>query len=987
MTKMHMNNSKEKNNDTGDTYSKCLLAENTIRKIMPLAGTWSCRLDPHYGGLRDNWQNTEIKGCMVTLPGTTQTNGIGPAYAVELISDLTPATEYIGPAWYQHEVELTEADCKRHVELFLERCGWLSAAWLNGIPLGQQDSLVSPHVYDLGGAVMPGSNRLTIMIDNSNRKTEAAVSRSDGSQAEDLVLELDSHKRFNCGGHHAVFGGPCWNGITGRMEIIISEQKRIVDLQVYPDVARGKARVAVTVASDSDTACPASLTFEIQELRTGTVAASMTSDIMCVPGRSALDHVLAFDGAVRLWDEFTPELYRLSVTLRTLQGEDTCATEFGMRHISQVGTCLAINGRPAFLRGALECFVHPLTGYAPTDLDTWLQIFGMNKAHGLNHVRFHTCCPPEAAFAAADRLGIILNIELPGCSGSEPDDSATLNYLQDEALRILRRFGNHPSFCMLTMGNELLCGEEGETKAQEVLVKRVAKCREVDSRHWYCCTAHAHTEGRTDDYYVSAWPKGATVQNDGEPITGIRWSGFDVVDSSRFNTRPPETASDYRAGIAGINKPVITHEVGQWAVYPDIREAGRYTGVFKAFNLETIKSFMEVKGTLPLADEFVDASGKLSLLLYKEEIESALRTPGLAGFQLLGFHDHPPQGTSTIGIVTALRESKGIVTASEFQQFCSETVPLARLTQRTFLGAETLSADIEVAHFGREALGDAEFKWHLRTASGEEIAGGPLGRAAIPSGALTRLGRIEVPLFKAPAPAKAVLTVFAAGTRIKNTWDIWIYPETGDREETRVKWRRGWSPEVAAEVAAGAVVILELPQAQIPGATRGCLTSVFWNPIMKRNQKSFTLGVLCDPRHPALADFPTEAHSNWQWWDVLRPSRVLDLDGMAPRPTPIVRMIDSFIYNRCLCLLFEAKMGKGRLIVTSLDLSSALHTRHAARQLRKSLEAYVSSNAFNPAVELRAKDMDDLVAYHQEPLVKETREAIKARLERPISGN
>ena len=114
-------------------------------------------------------------------------------------------------------------------------------------------------------------------------------------------------------------------------------------------------------------------------------------------------------------------------------------------------------------------------------------------------------------------------------------------------------------------------------------------------------------------------------------------------------------------------------------------------------------------------------------------------------------------------------------------------------------------------------------------------------------------------------------------------------------------------------------------------------------------------------------EFTPEFHSNWQWWDVLRPFRVLNLDGLQPRPNPIVRMVDAFIFNRCLGVLFEARLGQGRLLVTSLDLSSDLMTRNAARQLRQSLESYVRSAAFQPTVELRSQDVDQLIAAHQQP--------------------
>jgi len=954
--------------------------QSATTRSISLSGPWSCRLDPGHRGLSEGWLRTAVKQHTVTLPGTTQTNGIGPVFPKKLISELTPLTSYTGPAWFWRDIELSADDCSKVVELCLERCCWQTFAWLNGEALGTHDSLVAPHVYDMSSAARPGLNRLTIMVDNSNLKAKDPASAADGLQSEDLVLAIDQRKRLNCGGHHTVFGGFSWNGITGIMELLIRPQVRITGLQVYPIVGQKKIRLALTCTSNLKTPVSATVSFMVRSIHTKTPEIRTTVHLECGPGPHLSTHEITMGADMLLWDEFTPELYQLTATLETPQGVDHHTTEFGMRCLSQKGTQLAINDRPTFLRGALECFVHPITGYPPTDLDYWLKLFGVNKAHGLNHVRFHTCCPPEAAFSAADRLGLILNIELPGCSGSEPNDAATLEYLEQEALRILDTFGNHPSFCMLTMGNELLSNGE-DAASQVILMKRVARCKAHDSRHFYCCTAQAHTEGRDDDYYVSAWPKGATWNNSGEPMTGIRWSGFDVVDSSRFNTRAPETSSDYRQGIAGIDKPVITHEVGQWAVYPDIKEAPKFSGVCKAFNLDIIREFMKLKGTLALADDFVKASAQLSLLLYKEEIESAMRTPGLAGFQLLGLHDHPPQGTSTIGIVTALRESKGIVTPAQFRQFCSEIVPLARLARRTFTSSEILSADIDIAHWGSADLSGAAFSWRLQAEPGKRNLEGVLPAKNISSGQLTRAGTITVNLSSFSAPAKIRLEVFLKGTEIANSWDCWVYPELSVEEKPVSRWAHAWSPQLASAVEAGDTVILELSKEHIPHATRGCFTTLFWNPIMKRNQKAFTMGVLCDPKHPALAGFPTEYHSNWQWWDILRPSRVLDLDGMQPRPESIIRMIDSFIGNRCLSVMFEARLGKGRLLVTSLDLSSDLSTRHAARQLRRSIQNYVASDMFKPSFVITASDVNRLIAVHQQKPEKETRDQIIERFD------
>jgi hypothetical protein len=958
-------------------------AENSSSCSRPLAGTWSCRLDPGHRGLLEGWQKTASGQHKVTLPGTTHTNGVGPSFTRKFISGLTPVTNHVGPAWYWRDVELSESDCSKFVELSLERCCWESFVWLNGQALGTRDSLVSPHVYDLSPAMKPGTNRLVIMIDNSNLKNKTANAGTKMAEAEELVMLENAEKRLKCGGHHTLFLGYTWNGITGRMDLLIRPRLRISAPRVVPDVRRKKISVSCTTINDFDQPVAARLTVSAGGLQAQVLDLSNTVELAEIqPGRQNVTIEMDMGADMRLWSEHTPELYRLEVSLVSTHGVDRQETEFGMREISQAGNQLAINGRPTFLRGALENFIHPLTGYPPTDMASWMEIFGVNKAHGLNHVRFHSCCPPEAAFAAADRLGMILNVELPGCSGGEPDEAETTDYLQAEAFRILDTFGNHPSFCMLTMGNEVLTDEKDQ-REQMLLMARVARCKAHDPRHLYCCTAHAYTRGRDDGFYLTAWPNGATAQDrhQGEPLRGFRWNGRDVVDDSRFNTRAPETTTDYRRGIAGIDRPVFTHEVGMWAVYPDVSEIPKYTGVLKPFNLEIIRNSMEAKGTIHLAAKFVQASGQLSLLLYKEEIESALRTPGLSGFQLLGLHDHPPQGTSTVGMITALRESKGIVTPDQFRQFCGETIPLARLRKRTFTTDETFEADVDVAHYGPADLPAARFAWRLLSAEGDVRAKGEFARKRLSTGGLTRLGSISVALSRFAAPEKVRLEVSQQAGGNTNSWDCWVYPAPAINQPKDVLWADSWSAELASRVEAGQTAILELGRGQIPHARRGCFTSLLWNPIMKRHHRSQTMGILCEPEHPALSGFPTEAHTNWQWWDVIHPSLVLDLDGMSPRPEPIVRMIDSFIGNHCLSLLFEVKLGMGRLIVTSLDLSNDLVTRHAARQLRCSIQNYVASGLFKPKVMVTAEDIDKLIAAHQQKPVVETRDQVIARFD------
>jgi hypothetical protein len=352
---------------------------------------------------------------------------------------------------------------------------------------------------------------------------------------------------------------------------------------------------------------------------------------------------------------------------------------------------------------------------------------------------------------------------------------------------------------------------------------------------------------------------------------------------------------------------------------------------------------------LDQAEDFLMASGKLQAMLYKQEIESALRTPGFGGFQLLDIHDFPGQGTALVGILDAFWDSKGYIEPQEHRRYCSETVPLLRMGKRTWTTAETFSADIEIAHFGPAPLRDAVAAWSVKYTDGRKIASGEIPSLTVPLGNGIRLGNIEVPLANVASPAKLIVTVSLKDTPFTNHWDIWVYPVNlyAEVPENLLIAER-LDEQVSAGLEVGKKVLLMPPLDSIDSDIPAGFTSIFWNTAWTRNQPPHTLGILCNPKHPALAQFPTEFHSNWQWWDLVTKSRFMVLDKFAPGLRPIVQVIDDWNTNRKLGLLFEAKLGNGKLLVCSIDLKSNLDTRPVARQMLYSLLRYMESDSFNP---------------------------------------
>jgi hypothetical protein len=641
---------------------------------------------------------------------------------------------------------------------------------------------------------------------------------------------------------------------------------------------------------------------------------------------------------VLLWDEFSPNVYKMTALVSGAEYADSKTVEFGMREISTSGTQFTINGQRRFLRGTLECCIFPLTGYPSMDVEGWLRIIKIAKSHGLNHFRFHSWCPPKAAFLAADQLGFFFQVECASWAnqGSAVGDGKSIDaFIYAEGDRILKAYGNHPSFSMLAYGNEP-AGKNQERFLGDLVIYWKAK----DSRRLY--TSAAGWAITPENQY----------QNDYHPR--IHYWGANLT--CRLNSRPPETVTDYREIINKYDVPVVSHEIGQWCVYPNFDEIKKYTGVTRAYNFEIFRDSLRQNHMLDQAHDFLMASGKLQTLCYKEEIESALRTPGFGGFQLLDLHDFPGQGTALVGVLDPFWDEKGYVKPKEFRRFCSETVPLVRMEKRVWTSDETFFAGVEISHFGPVPIENAVTLWKITDAKGSRIASGKLPVTTIPLGNCTALGKIALPLSDITSAKKMVLTVSIEGTVFSNDWDFWVYPKNVDTTAPEnILITDKLNAQVLDALRAGGKVVLIPRAGTVKGDEYGDIpagfTSIFWNMAWTARQAPHTLGILCDPEHPVLADFPAEYHSNWQWWDLVTKSQIMILNDFPPELRPLVQVIDDWNTNRRLALVFEAKVAGGKLLVCSVDLRADLDKRPVARQFLHSLLVYVNSELFNPKVQ------------------------------------
>jgi hypothetical protein len=877
-------------------------------KSISLAGEWRFRLDAENSGHQMNWQSHRFEGELMFLPGSTDQAGFGLKTSGAARGWLSRPYIYTGAAWYQRDVVVPDAWRGKRVTLFLERPHWQTEVWVDGEAFGMQNSLATPHVYDLSAALGPGRHRITVCVDNTYKIPVGIHAHS-----------VADHTQTN------------WNGVVGRIELRAQDPVWIEEVKVSPLVREKSIRVEATVRNS--TGKPAA-----GEIRATIPGVAPVAAVVSIPGeRQRIEFTLPLAQSANLWDEYEPALYDLNLTLTAGSYQDEWTASIGLRDIAARGKQFVLNGRPVFLRGTLECSIFPLTGYPPMTEEGWDRLFRIAKAYGLNHFRFHSWCPPEAAFRAADRAGFMLQVELPVWNQIVGKDQALDDFMIAEAHRMLAAYGNHPSFTMLCLGNEL----NGDWKFMDDLVQDL---KLADNRRLYTFSSDCYRKvpGQTSDYFV-------THHSEIGPVR---------IHGARFTATAGGTDYDFSAHVAAIDVPLVAHELGQWVTYPNYEEIGRYTGVLKPRNLEAFRAQLEERGMADQGKDFQLASGRFSWLVYKEDIETALRTRNFGGVQLLQLQDFPGQGEALIGLLDSFWESKGLLEPGQMRAFFNQTVPLLRFSKFVWTTNEVFSAKAQLAHYGKNALsGIAE--WTARD-GGNVVGSGKLNATNIAPGQVADLGEIRLPLTGFSRATKLRLTLGMTGAEPPNSWEIWVYPNAPARlAPENVLVTRVLDEAARKKLADGGNVLL-LASGAKTNTIKMAFLPVFWSLSWFKEQAG-TMGILCDPSHPALADFPTGMHSNWQWWELTENAPVFVLDDTAPGFRPIIQVIDDYHRNHKLGAVFETKAGTGKLLVSSFDIESQLDKRPVARQLRQSLLNYASSSRFAPAQEIDAAVLQRLL--------------------------
>jgi hypothetical protein len=901
------------------------------REYIDLKGYWQFGIDTAAIGIQQNWFLSELKDS-INLPGTTDLNKKGFLNEDTTTMHLSRVYKYEGAAWYRKKVVIPESFRNKHIQLFLERTK-SSQVWIDSTLVGGSKILQSPQQFDGSDYLTPGNHCITIRIDNSLKNTPYGNVHiySDDTQTN-------------------------WNGVIGKLFIEASFKTYIANLQVYPDIDKKKIRIKLEIDNQLN------LKNANIELIVKKTVDGKTRKLKPQKITKTLEPVIELEyflsNECSLWDEYQEPIYSLTAIISNGEIKDSKTVTFGMRKFAVKGTQFEINGRTTFLRGKHEAAVFPLTGYPPMDVEDWMRVYKIAKSYGINHYRFHSYCPPEAAFTAADRVGIYIQAELPFWGGLDSDSVADM--LKEEGIAMLKAYANHPSFVMFSHGNEIWSGHDRVERNMVVF-------KEFDNRLLYTMGSNNNIgfapPRPCSDYFVGAripYSFDTTLTH-----TRLAQCYADSKEGGILNTQNPSTEIDFNYAVSHMNIPIIGHEIGQYQIYPDYDEIKKYTGVLRPWNLEVFRNRLIKSGMFDQDKDFQKASGAWAALCYKAEIEAAIRTRGFAGFQLLDLQDFPGQGTALVGILDAFMESKNIISKEEWLQSCNDVVLLLEFPKYCWTNTEKFHAKIFVANYSNQSL-NKELNWEIKGQNGNVIQKGSFPSLSVPNGEITTIGEIEVNLSSVKKAEELNVYLSAPGTAYTNLYPIWVYDATTKITiPTDITVSDVLNEDVLNKLHKGAKVLL-FPRTKdvMDKSVPGHFPPEFWNFGMfkgisewaKKPVSPGTLGILTNPMHPVFNSFPTDFHTNWQWFSIIKASNSFILDCTSKEYTPIVQVIDNLERNHKLGLLFEFKVSKGKILVCMSPLNQ-ITDKPEAVQLYQSIIKYMQSNDFNPDYEIKQEEL------------------------------
>lgn len=866
------------------------------RAVVSLDGVWRFRMDPENAGEKDQWFLSNVafeEG--IHVPGAWDAQGFG---------DETEKLRhhFIGKGWYGRQASIPAEWAGRRVFLCIGGVHRYAKVWVNGRFLGEHVGYLSPFEYEITDYIQPGAPaEVCICVDSAQRWDIDTL-----TGCFDIIDYMDTY----------------WGGIWGHVTLEARSAAYLEGLFVRPIVSQTRdsplfataCRISATLAGEGG-ACDG---VRLEVLGPGgELAAEKTTSLDDALDGDEVVAELPVPGA-KLWSPNAPHLYsaRLSLLQR---GEviDHVETRFGFRTIEIRDAHIYLNGKRIFLSGYGDDCVYPETMAAPSDKRVYLERLTVAKAYGFNHVRHHSHMLPPEYYDACDEVGMLVSAEFPIAYQQFYDraQGPAIELYRREWSAAIRRFRNHPSVLDWCMGNEMW---GGVPLAPELY--RIAK--DLDPTRPVVDSDGVHARGFVD---------GAQDRD----TLDLYFAMFDVGNT------PLDKPDKFHC--PNPLKPVISHETGNYVTFPRLDMIDLFTDNFKPFWLTPVKAKLEAMGLLDEAGLWAANSERLYFLCHKSNIEGLRKSPNICGYHWWLLQDY---WTTSNGLVDTHFRPKGAIDQEKVSRLNGEVLVLQDGLGLTYRGGESLELALLVSNYSPDTLAEPSLAWRVRLGDGVVAEDAGLAASA-PQGEVTELRHIEVPLPDAPQPYR--LTVDAelvvGGQRYTNDWSTWVYPATidpprvevplfaspdlmpqlgrfgveaipsGDRLPSRAVYVSSLPtlPMLDA-IEAGACLVLLQPQGLFPSASTRFKTA--WWRGNERDNNAGTV-VYDNPITRAMAP---EGWCDAGWRRLIEGCHGYILDEFPSVPEVLVRGIEVLGVCRNKALLFQAKVGKGALVVCGLNL-------------------------------------------------------------------
>jgi len=887
------------------------------RPRIDLNGAWEFRTDPESVGERQEWHSAGVPFTReLQVPGAWQAQGVGERS--EILRN-----HYEGPAWYRRQVAIPASWQGKAVRIRVEGCLRMLTLYVNGHRIGEHDGISAPMTLDVTEAIRPGAeNTIAFRVVNPGATIDGDPRVQAGNQPTGMMNYIGN-----------------WGGIYGNVSLEASEPLWISEVAISPDAQKREAAFRIGLAGP----LPARGQVEVE-------AGGFKST---VPLRgTSVKVVLSIPGA-RLWSPDDPYLYNATIRLiEDSRERDRIEERFGMRELATHGRTLLLNGKPLYLRGYGDDNAEVLTGVPPASKHVYLDRLRLARGLGFNAVRFHSMTPAPAFFEAADEVGLFVMAELPVAYTQY--FLPHTEFLKRELEGVLRAHRNHPSFLSLALGNEFNLN----------WLKTEAERKEF--------------QARVDELYhfaKSIDPDRIMLSNDGLLLR--------PTDMASLSTGAPEDI------------PTVRHEFGNYyCSLPDPSLIPLFTGVMEPTWLQEKKKWLERSGLAAVYPEYVKNSQRLQQLGRKYQIERVRRDSRITGYHYWLLVDYPGgtgEGDSwEEGWLDYFWRPKGIDPA-EGTEVNSPVLLLlsAGVNDRTLWTSDAKRVVVSVSNYGDVPVNNGKLQWRLMTGD-RRIAGSQIEGITAPLGDVSHIGQIAIGPVTGDDAQKLelVLDLNAGQKTYTNRWSFWAFPRnqllrrTSTLVVSSVRWaglRRLYpfieeSPPVPAP---GSLLITSaLDRAALAHLDSGGRVWLLGGREQFGRSGDGTFfpaagGALGSrvQEHSSLAGFPHEGLFDLQFYNLMEGAWSFSLDDWPKEIVPIaggIRTTSAFLSKKKnlsrVGYIFETKVGKGSLLVTTLAIREHLDEAYPEVVfLFDRLLRYASGPEFQPSVEAGAEAIEKLV--------------------------